>query len=195
VEGRPLDDAVLVERAVSGDLDAYEQIVRRYQAVLFRAAYFVSGAADEAEDAVQEGLVKAYRAIHRFRRGSPLKPWLIRIVTNEARNRRRSSTRRGALALRAAEDRRMSGEAAPSPEAAALEAEDRARLLAAVNELGEGERLAIAYRYFLGLDEEETATALGVARGTVKSRVSRGLARLRVSLADVAPIGTVSDEV
>ena len=89
----------------------------------------------------------------------------------------------------------MSGEAAPSPEAAALEAEDRARLLAAVNELGEGERLAIAYRYFLGLDEEETATALGVARGTVKSRVSRGLARLRVSLADVAPIGTVSDEV
>lgn len=187
MEGRPLDDAELVDRAASGDLDAYDEIVRRYQAVLFRAAYFVTGGTDEAEDAAQEALVKAFKAIHRFRRGSPLKPWLIRIVTNEARNRRRSSTRRGSLALRAAEDRRLSGEAAPSPEAAALEHEDRARLIAAVNELGDGERLAIAYRYFLGLDEEETASALGVARGTVKSRVSRALARLRVQLADAAP--------
>lgn len=177
----------MVERAASGDLDAYEEIVRRYQAVLFRAAFFVTGAADEAEDAAQEGLMKAYRAIHRFRRGAPLKPWLIRIVTNEARNRRRSSTRRAGLALRAAEDRRLTGDAAPSPEAAALAHEDRDRLIAAVNTLGEGERLAIAYRYFLGLDEDETASALGVARGTVKSRCSRALARLRESLADVAP--------
>jgi RNA polymerase sigma-70 factor (ECF subfamily) len=193
VEGRPLDDAVLVERAASGDLDAYEEIVRRYQAVLFRAAYFVTGAADEAEDAAQEALVKAYRAIHRFRRGAPLKPWLIRIVTNEARNRRRSSTRRGTLALRAAEDRRLTGDAAPSPEAAALAHEDRDRLIAAVNELGEGERLAIAYRYFLGLDEGETASALGVARGTVKSRISRGLARLRVELSEVSPAASGGD--
>jgi len=182
VEGRPLDDADLIERAANGDLDAYEEIVRRYQSLLFRAAFLVTGVAAEAEDAAQEAMVKAYRAIGRFRRGAPLRPWLLRIVTNEARNRRRSSGRRAGLALRAAEDRRLSGDAAPSPEAAALEREDRERLIAAVNSLGEGERLAVAYRYFLGLDESETASALGIPRGTVKSRTSRALGRLREEL-------------
>ena len=184
MEGRPLEDAELVERAATGDLDAYGEIVRRYQGLLFRAAYLTTGVAEDAEDAAQEAFVKAYRAIGRFRRGAPLKPWLLRIVTNEARNRRRSSGRRSGLQIRAAEDRRVSGDAVPSPEAAALEGERHERLIAAVNGLGDGERQAIAYRYFLGLDEEESARALGVARGTVKSRVSRGLARLREQIGD-----------
>jgi RNA polymerase sigma-70 factor, ECF subfamily len=193
VEGRPLEDAELIECAASGDLDAYEEIVRRYQGVLYRAAYFVIGNADDAKDATQEALVKAYRAIHRFRSGEPLKPWLMRIVTNESRNRRRSTSRRTTLAIRAAEDRRLTGDAAPSPEAAALAREDRDRLMEAVNQLGEGERLVVAYRYFLGLEEAETAAALGVARGTVKSRLSRALSRLRERLADGAPTATGDD--
>jgi RNA polymerase sigma-70 factor, ECF subfamily len=182
VEGRPLDDAELIERAASGDLDAYSEIVRRYQGLLFRAAFFAVGSAEEAEDAAQEAFVKAYRALGRFKRGSPLKPWLVRIAANEARNRRRSSGRRAGLALRAAEDRRLLGDAAPSPEAAALDREERERLITAVNGLGEGERIAVAYRYFLGMDEAETAAALGVARGTVKSRCARALGRLREQL-------------
>lgn len=185
MEGRPLEDEELVERAKARDLDAYEEIVRRYQGLLVRAAYLVTGSTDEAEDAAQEAFVKAYRAIGRFRRGAPLRPWLLRIVTNEARNRRRSSSRRSGLQIRVAEDRRLSGDAAPSPETAAVERERNDRLLAAVNGLGEGERLAVAYRFFLGLDEEETAKALGVARGTVKSRCSRALGRLRSELADL----------
>ena len=185
MEGRPLDDRELVEHAAAGDLDAYEEIVRRYQGLLVRAAFVVTGSRMEAEDAAQEALVKAYRAIGRFRRGRPLRPWLLRIVTNEARNRRRSAGRRAGLQLRATEDRRVSGDAAPSPEAAALEGESRLRLLAAVNGLGEGERLAVAYRYFLGLDEAEAAKALGVARGTVKSRLSRALGRLRTQLEEL----------
>jgi RNA polymerase sigma factor (sigma-70 family) len=193
VEGRPLEDAELIERAASGDLDAYEEIVRRYQGVLYRAAYFVIGNADDAMDATQEALVKAYRAIHRFRPGAPLKPWLLRIVTNESRNRRRSTTRRSTLAIRVAEDRRLTGDAAPSPEAAALANEDRDRLLGAVNELGEGERLVVSYRYFLGLEEAETAAALGVARGTVKSRLSRALARLRERLQETLPTAAGGD--
>ena len=182
MEGRPLEDEELAERAKARDLDAYEEIVRRYQGLLVRAAYLVTGSSDEAEDAAQEAFVKAYRAIGRFRRGAPLRPWLLRIVTNEARNRRRSSARRTGLAMRAGEDRRLSGAAAPSPETAAVERERDARLLAAVNRLGDGERLAVAYRYFLGLSEEEMATALGCARGTVKSRLARSLGRLRAAL-------------
>src|SRR4029450_6822930 len=93
----------------------------------------------------------------------------------------RSAGRREALALRAATQDRP-GDAVPSPEAALVSGEERTRLLAAVNELSEEHRLAIACRYFLELSEEETAAALGVRRGTVKSRLSRALARLRETL-------------
>jgi RNA polymerase sigma-70 factor (ECF subfamily) len=104
----------------------------------------------------------------------------LQIVANEARNRRRSEGRRAALALRAAAEG-SSGGAAPSPEGALLAGEDRERLLEAVNGLREEERLVIACRYFLDLSEEETAAALGVRPGTVKSRTSRALEHLRES--------------
>jgi RNA polymerase sigma-70 factor (ECF subfamily) len=178
VVDRPLDEAELVERAKRGDLRAWETIVRHYQGLAFRTAYLLCGSAADAEEAAQDGFVKGYRALGRFRRGAPLRPWLLRIVANEARNRRRSGGRREALALRAATQDRP-GDAVPSPEAALVSAEERTRLLAAVNELSEEHRLAIACRYFLELSEEETAAALGVRRGTVKSRLSRALARLR----------------
>jgi RNA polymerase sigma-70 factor (ECF subfamily) len=183
VVDRPLDDAELVERAKRGDLRAWETIVRRYQGLAFRTAYLLSGSAADAEEAVQDGFVKAYRALGRFRSGSPLRPWLLRIVANEARNRRRSAGRRDALALRAAAENRP-GDAVPSPEAALLGGESRARLLAAVNSLSEEHRLTIACRYFLELSEDETAAALGVRRGTVKSRLARALARLRAELGE-----------
>ncbi len=178
---RPLDEAELVERAKHGDLRAWETIVRQYQGLAFRTAYLLCGSAADAEEAAQDGFVKGYRALGRFRRGAPLRPWLLRIVANEARNRRRSAGRREALALRAATQDRP-GDAVPSPEAALVSGEERTRLLAAVNELSEEHRLAIACRYFLELSEEETAAALGVRRGTVKSRLSRALARLRETL-------------
>jgi RNA polymerase sigma-70 factor (ECF subfamily) len=71
------------------------------------------------------------------------------------------------------------GDAAPSPEAAAVAAEDHAWLLGLVNELSEEDRLVISSRYLLELSGEETAAALGIPEGTVKSRLSRALARLR----------------
>jgi RNA polymerase sigma-70 factor (ECF subfamily) len=86
------------------------------------------------------------------------------------------------LTLRAAQE--PSGEAAPSPEATLLGAERREELMAALNRLGEQDREAIACRYFLELSEAETAAALGLRSGTVKSRLSRALERLRVELGD-----------
>jgi RNA polymerase sigma-70 factor (ECF subfamily) len=178
VEGRPLGEGELVLRAQRGDERAFEELVRAHQEVAFRVAYLIAGTAGEAEDAVQDGLVKAWRALGRFRAGAPLRPWLLRIVANEARNRRRSAGRRAALALRA-EREGVSGDAAPSPEAALLASEERDRLLAALDGLPDDARLVVACRYLLGLSEAETAAALDVRPGTVKSRTARALDRLR----------------
>jgi RNA polymerase sigma factor (sigma-70 family) len=182
VVGRPLDDRELVARARRGDADAYEELVLAYQGIALRTAYLLAGNAADAEEAAQDAFVKAYRALWRFRPGSPFKPWLLRIVANEARNRRRSAGRRAGLALRAT--REPSGEAAPSPEAVLLAAERREELTAALNRLPEHDREALTCRYFLDLSEAETAAALGVRPGTVKSRLSRALARLRVELGE-----------
>jgi RNA polymerase sigma factor (sigma-70 family) len=192
VVGRPLDERELVARAQRGDADAYEELVRAYQGIAFRTAYLLAGSAADAEEAAQDGFVKAYRALWRFRAGAPFKPWLLRIVANEARNRRRSAGRRTALALRAAQV--PSGEAAPSPEAALLDSERRGQLLAALDRLSESDREAIACRYFLDLSETETAAALGVRRGTVKSRLSRALDRLRAELEAAGDAGDARPE-
>jgi RNA polymerase sigma-70 factor, ECF subfamily len=181
MEGRPEEDSELFALAQRGDLAAYEEIVQRYQQVAFRAAYVITGSAADAEDAAQDAFIKAYRALDRFRAGANPRPWLLRIVANEARNRVRSSGRRQQLELRLTEGFRP-GDAAPSPEAAAVAGEDRRALLELVNSLSEDDRLVVASRYFLELSGEETAAALGIPEGTVKSRLSRALARLRSRL-------------
>lgn len=181
MEGRPLEERAVVERAQHGDTSAYETLVRQYQDIAFRTAYLITGTAAEAEEAAQEAFVKAWGALNRFRLDAPFRPWLLRIVANEARNRRKAASRRVGLALRATE-RHPNGDAAPSPEVVALRAEQHDALLRAINQLREDDRLVIAYRYFFDLSEAEMATVLDVARGTVKSRLSRALGRLRVVL-------------
>lgn len=178
VASRPPSESELVERARRGDGAAFGQLVRAHQEIAFRTAYLITRNAADAEDAAQDGFVKAYRALDRFRPGAPLRPWLLRIVANEARNRRRAAARREALALRVA-TQAPSGGAAPSPEGQALAADERQRLLALVEALPEQQRLVVALRTLLDLSEEETAAVLDVRRGTVKSRLSRALDRLR----------------
>jgi RNA polymerase sigma factor (sigma-70 family) len=176
VGSRPPDESTLVALAKRGDAAAYEELVRMHQGIAFRVAYVAAGDRGDAEEAVQDGFVKAYRALGRFRDGAPFRPWLLRIVANEARNRRRSAGRRAELALQAAA---ASGDAAPSPEAAAVSRERRSELLEAIAQLDERDRDVLVHRFLLELGEEETAAALGVRRGTVKSRTSRALERLR----------------
>ena len=174
---RPLAEEQLVDRARRGDKAAFEELVVAYQGLAFRTAYLIARDAADAEEAAQDGFVKAYRALGRFRAGAPFRPWLLAIVANEAKNRRRSSARRAALVLR-----EVSDDAAPSPETVLLAGEGRTRLLAAVESLREEERDAVVCRYFLELSEEETAAALGVRVGTVKSRTHRALAHLREAI-------------
>jgi RNA polymerase sigma factor (sigma-70 family) len=177
---RPDDDAALVERARRGDVAAYERLVERHQAAAFRAAWVVCRSTADAEEAAQDAFVKAFAALGRFRPGAPLRPWLLTIVANEARNRRRSAGRRDHLAVRAAAAEMTSS--APSAEALALEAGEDATLRAALARLEDRDREVLWLRYFADLSEEETAAALGCRRGTVKSRQSRALARLRSEL-------------
>jgi RNA polymerase sigma-70 factor (ECF subfamily) len=178
VEGRPLEDDELVELAIAGDVGSYERLMQRYQSLAFRVAFLITHSAADAEEAAQEAFVKAYYALRTFRRGAPFRPWLLTIVSNEARNRRRSDARRAALALRAAEDRPV-GDAAPSSEETVLAEERREALVKALEELKEDDRVIIGYRYLLELSEDEVAAVLGCPKGTVKSRLSRAMARLR----------------
>ena len=155
-----------------------------HHAIAFRIALVAAGDRGDAEEAVQDGFVKAYRALGRFREGAPFRPWLLRIVGNEARNKRRSAGRRAGLALRAAAA--AAGVAAPSPEAAALSLARREELLSALAALEERDRDVLVHRFLLDLGEEETAATLGIRRGTVKSRTSRALERMRAALGEEA---------
>ena len=154
-----------------------------HQAIAFRVALVNAGDPADAEEAVQDAFVKAYRALGRFRDGAPFRPWLLKIVANESRNRRRSAGRRAGLALRIA-GTATPGDAAPSPEAAVLSHEQRSELLDALGRLDGRDRDILVHRFLLELDEQETAAALGLRRGTVKSRTSRALERLRGGLGE-----------
>ena len=176
--GPATEEADLIARARAGDSLAFGQLVHHYQELAFRTAFLIAGNSTEAEDAVQEAIVKAYYALDRFRPEAAFRPWLLQIVANTARNRRRAAGRRAQLARRA-RNPSSSARTDQTPEAAAVAEEQRRELLDHVHQLDEDDQLAIACRYFLELSEAETAAAMGCAPGTVKSRLSRALERLR----------------
>ncbi|MEU0094009.1 sigma-70 family RNA polymerase sigma factor [Kribbella sp. NPDC006257] len=162
----------------SGDTAAYAELVMLHASVAKRTAVFL-GAGSEADDVVQESFVKAYRGLGGFREDAAFRPWLLRIVANETRNMQRSRSRRTRR-----EELAALPESVLDPADEAAIGERRRELLAAVRELPENYRLVVTCRYLLELDEQETATVLGWARGTVKSRLHRALGRLRTQLPD-----------
>jgi RNA polymerase sigma factor (sigma-70 family) len=176
---RPSDtDDGLIAAALRGDTAAFEQLVRRHYPVAIAAARSFGGRED-AEDIVQDAFVRAFAKLHRFQSGRPFRPWLVKIVANESSHYRRSRGRRDALASRSAA-RAQNGPAAVDETVSLSLAEER--LLGAVRSLGERDRMVIVCRYLLELSEQETADVLGCPPGTVKSRLSRALERLRQTL-------------
>ncbi|WP_231929475.1 RNA polymerase sigma factor [Micromonospora inositola] len=137
------------------------------------------GAGSEAEDVIQEAFVKGYRKLSRYRGESAFRSWLLAIVANETRNLHRSRNRRDGLVLRAAAANPESEIAEDVAVGAVLARERRARLVQALRLLPERDREVIVCRFFLDLSEDETVAMLGWPRGTVKSRTSRALAKLR----------------
>jgi RNA polymerase sigma factor (sigma-70 family) len=174
----------LVARSQAGDHQAFARLIAPQQTVALRVAYTIAGT--DAEDVVQDAFVKAYTRLGQFRTGVAFQPWVLAIVANEARNRRRGSGRQAALALRVANQRPITGIGAdPAAEAEVTEA--RAFLVQALCALPDRDREIVALRYFAELSEAETAAALGCPIGTVKSRLARALARLRDLLDVEAP--------
>ena len=179
--------------ARQGDVAAFEALVRRYQDVAFRVAYLITGSATDAEDAAQEGFLRAYHALDRFRVDAPFRPWILQIVANAARTKRAAAVRRSTLSLSAVDEHLLEG-SDQSPEGVALKNERQRELVDAINALGDTDRLFLTCRYFLDLSEAETASAIGCARGTVKSRLSRALGRLREQLAAMPPTESTKSE-
>ncbi len=175
------EDGAALRLARDGDLDAYGLLVARYTAVAHRLAVLL-GAGDDAQDVLQVAFLKAYDGLGGVREGAQFRPWLLRIVANETHNARRSGGRRAGAHLRALAMAPV-GPGPIEPSEAVIAAERRQDLLRAVEALPEKERLAVTYRYLLDLSEAETAAALGWPTGSVKSRLSRGLARLQERLA------------
>jgi RNA polymerase sigma-70 factor (ECF subfamily) len=168
----------LIERVLAGDAAAWPPLVYAHQEAVFRLAYLLLGDAADAEDVAQETIVRAGQALGRFDRSRPLRPWLLQITRNLASNRRRSAHRR----LTALQRWWANKPAAPDP-VAQIDT-GAADLHQAVNRLNRADQEVIYLRYFLELTVDETAQALGVAPGTVKSRLARALQRLRPLLAD-----------
>ena len=172
-------DIELVTRARAGDDTAFGALVGRYQVAALRLAAAISGSVDDAADIVQEAFVKAHRSLPRLTDPAMVRPWMLRIVANESKNvirgrarRRRREERYGSWVLAAAGD----------PLDAALGADEARGLARALGRIGARDRQVLAYRYFAGMSEAETARALDVATGTVKSRTARALTRLRTEM-------------
>lgn len=176
-----LAEASLIVRARQGDVAAFEQLVATYRGGAYRVALSVTRDHHDAEEAVAEAFVRAYRALRRFRPGAPFRPWLLRIAGNEARRIVETRRRQARIAEHAIAflERPADG---PEPLEPLTRAEARARLVRALVLLGERDRSVIGCRYLLALTESETAEWLGLPPGTVKSRLSRGLQRLRLIL-------------
>lgn len=172
-----MSESDLVLQARKGDAGAWEALVQQHQEAVFRLAYLLLGNADDAGDVAQEVFVRTFRSLHRFDIERPLRPWLLRITANLASNHRRSIGRYlGAWQrlIRLAPEQAM----AKAPDQA-LASDDARTVWLATRRLGRIDQEVIYLRFFLELSTTETAAALGVAPGTVKSRLNRALERLR----------------
>ena len=181
-------EAVLVQRCAAGDEDASATLVAEHHRMVFGLATHLLGNRDEALDLTQEVFLRVFRTIHRFRGQSALRTWIYRITVNQARNRQRWWRRRhqGDQVSLDAHLQRCGDLAqrtdATAPDRVFASHELAGRLRAAIDRLPFEQRTAIVLRELEGLSYEEIAFSLGLAIGTVKSRLTRARQALRAEL-------------
>ena len=170
-----MDESTLIRHATDGDAAAWEPLVLAHQEAVFRLCYLLLGDPDDAEDIAQETFLRAWKYLKRFDAARPLRPWLFSIASNLSSNRRRSAGRYFAALTRAFRDEPTSVNT-EEKSSQHVQAND---LWKAVQTLNLPDQQIVYLRYFLDLSITETAEVLQVAEGTVKSRSSRALEKLR----------------
>jgi RNA polymerase sigma-70 factor (ECF subfamily) len=189
VHGR---EAALVQRCAAGDEAAFAELVSDHQRMVVQLAVNLLGDLDEALDLSQDVFLRVFRTIARFRGQSSLKTWIYRIAVNQARNRHRFWRRRRradqvSLELHVAEHGDLRSNAGSRPDRVFAQKELAEALQHAFDALPFDQRTAIVLREIDGLSYEEIAFSLGVAIGTVKSRLTRARHTLRIELREAAP--------
>jgi RNA polymerase sigma-70 factor (ECF subfamily) len=184
-------EAALVQRCAAGDESAFAELVSDHQRMVVQLAVNLLGDRDEALDLSQDVFLRVFRTIARFRGQSSLKTWIYRIAVNQARNRHRFWRRRRradqvSLDLHVAEHGDLRSTADVGPERVLQQKELAAALKHAFDALPFDQRTAIVLREIDGLSYEEIAFSLGVAVGTVKSRLTRARQALRAELREAA---------
>ena len=190
--GRPPTetDHELIVAAIEGDVASFGVLLRRYQRDAVRIAAVALGSASDADDVAQDAFVKIHRALPGFDLTAPFRPWLYRIVVNTARSRQRTRRRQNDLRLRVAALEPSSAvvplDAGPAD--IAVQLDQRRRLVEAINRLSADDRLILTYRWYEQLSEAEMAEAMACPPGTVKSRLSRAMQRLRAEINDLSEV-------
>ena len=172
VRADPIDE--LLRRARQGEAAAFTRIVETHHAELLRVAYVVCGDGELARDAAQTAWIKAWQRLPSLHDPAKLRPWLLAIAANEARQAVRSRRRRPVVAIDAIAIEPSA--AGPSPE--------RIDLMAALSTLSPDDRALLALRYFAGVETEAIARATGRTASGTRTRLSRLLARLREEVRD-----------
>ncbi|MEW6084106.1 MAG: RNA polymerase sigma factor [Chloroflexota bacterium] len=179
-----MEELTLIRRAANGDAAAWEPLVLAHQQAVFRLTYLLIGDADDAADIAQETFLRAWKFLDRFDESRSLRPWLLSIAANLSRNRRRSAGRYLAALTRVFREQPkevlLDEKSAQNTEAN--------ELWRAVQQLDMPDQQIVYLRYFLDLPVSETAEVLHIAEGTVKSRLSRALEKLRKIIRQDFPV-------
>jgi RNA polymerase sigma-70 factor, ECF subfamily len=171
-------DGQLVEEAIAGSAVAFEQLVARYERLVFKVALGCTGQRDSAMDVLQNVFLKVYRNLSGFRTEGSFKNWIAKIAMNESVNWIRSQKRHRGENL----DEAVSAALSPAQEGSVRDRETWKIIKQSMKKLKPMYAAAIALRYFEGLSVREIADALGCKEGTVKSMLFRSLQEMRVSM-------------
>lgn len=166
----------IIQRILDGDESAWRNLIDEHQEAVFRLVYLILGDADDAKDVTQEAFIRAYDNFARFDPERPFRPWVYRIATRLAYNHHRSLGRHWAALKRFGRTRTEQSE---HPESLSIQQMEAQTLREAVSRLKRRDQEVLYMRYFLDLTIDETAQSLEIPAGTVKSRQSRALERLK----------------
>lgn len=173
-------DSEIVRRVLAGDVEAFALLVERYHARCLKTATGLLGDSDDAEDAVQEAFVRAYRHLAGYRERDRFSAWMLHIVVNQCRTRQSYGARYTSTEV----DFDKLLEPGDGADAALHDAENRAELARALSQLGPEQREAVILRFADELTYDEMATVTGVGVSALKMRVQRACTRLRTLLSE-----------